>query len=115
MFSSDENIETIGQLVNAVKRYVDLQGDYFRFTIVDKIVRLVTALVVTAVLALLAAFVLIYLSFALAYAIASFTGMAWAFCFVAGLYVLVMILFAVNRHNWIERPMVRFLADLLLK
>jgi len=57
---------------------------------------------------------LIYLSFAAAYAISPWVGTVWAFVIIAGVYLLLLILFLRNRRKWIEKPLVSFLADLLL-
>ena len=43
MFSNDKNIETIAQLVEALKDYVELQKDYLKLDVVEKAVRLLTA------------------------------------------------------------------------
>ena len=58
--------------------------------------------------------VLTYLSFALAFWLATFTGTALAFFIIALLYLLLLILFFFFRKPWIEKPLVRFLASLLL-
>ena len=57
---------------------------------------------------------LIYVSFAIAYALAPVVGTVWAFVIVAGAYLLLLILFIAKRRSWIEKPLVRFLAELLL-
>ena len=84
MISSDKNIETIAQLAESLKHYVGVQSEYVK------------------------------LSFAAAYALAPMTGTVGAFCIVAGFYLLLLILFVFNRRKWVEKPLVRFLADLLL-
>ena len=49
MFSSDKNIETIGQLVEVIRHYVGLQNEYLRLDVIEKVVRLITALAIAAV------------------------------------------------------------------
>jgi len=114
MFSNDQNIETIGQLVEVLKHYVGLQSEYVKLDIVDKVVRLLTVATMVAVLSLLLLLVLIYLSFAAAYALEPCVGNTAAFCIVAGVYILIFLLVCIFRHQWIERPLVKFLASLLL-
>lgn len=114
MFSNDQNIETIGQLVETVKHYVGLQSEYVKLDIVEKTVRILTVLSLTAILCLLLALTLIYLSFAAAYALAPLVGHVAAFAIVAGVYFLVLLLFIIFRKAWVERPLVKFLASLLL-
>ena len=45
MFSNDQNVETIAQLVEAVKHYIGLQSEYVKLDVVEKTVRLLTALI----------------------------------------------------------------------
>lgn len=114
MFSNDQNIESIGQLVEVLKHYVGLQSEYLKLDIVDKVVRLLTVATMTIILSVLLVLSLIYVSFAVAYALAPLVGAALGFGIVAGVYLLLLILFCIFRHRWIERPLVKFLATLLL-
>ena len=83
MFSNDQNIETIGQLVELIRHYIGLQNEYLRLDVIEKVVRLITALVIAAVVSLIVIIILIYLSFAAAYAMAPSLGYPVAFCIVA--------------------------------
>lgn len=115
MFSNDQNIETIGQLVEVLKHYVGLQTEYVKLDVIEKVVRLLTVITVTAVLSILLVLMLIYLSFAAAYAMAPAVGEVGAFCIVAGVYLLLLMLLLIFRRRWIERPLVRFLASLFMQ
>lgn len=115
MFSTDRNIETIAQLIEVAKHYIGLQTKYMKLDVIDKIVRLLTALVMVAVLSLLLFLALIYLSFAAAFALEPLIGTAWAFACVAGTYFVVFFVCIAFRKKWIERPLVRFLASLLMQ
>ena len=114
MFSNDRNIETIGQLVEALKQYVGLQREYLKLDVIEKVVRLITAITLTVVLSLLVLLILIYLSIAAAYALAPLLGKAWAFVIIAAVYLVIFLLLLAFRKQWIERPVVRFLASLLM-
>lgn len=114
MFSNDRNIETIGQLIDTVKHYVSLQSEYVKLDVVEKTVRILTVITITAILCLFLLLMLIYLSFAAAYALAPCVGNVAAFAIVAGFYLAVLILFIIFRKQWIEKPLVKFLASLLL-
>ena len=67
MFSSDKNIETIGQLIEAIRHYIGLQTKYAKLDVIEKIVRLLTAFVMMITLAVLLMLMLIYASFAAAF------------------------------------------------
>ncbi len=114
MFSNDNNIETIAQLAEAAKHYLNVQSEYVKLDIIEKVVRLVTLAAITLVVFLIVLLMLIYLSFAAAYALSPLVGTVWAFVIIAGVYFLLLVLFLRNRRNWIEKPLVSFLADLLL-
>ena len=114
MLSSDKNVETIAQLVEVLKRYIGLQGEYLKLDAIDKIVQLVTALTIAIVIIILGVAVLFYLSFAAVYWMAPLTGMALGFLIVGIAYALLLGLVYLNRKPWIERPLVRFLANTLL-
>ncbi|HEY9543696.1 phage holin family protein [Prevotella sp.] len=115
MFSSDQNIETIGQLVEVVRHYIGLQSEYVKLDVVEKIVRLLTAVLMMGILSLLLILVFIYLSFAAAHALAPITGLACAFLIIAGCYFAVFLLFIIFRRKWIEKPLVQFLASILMQ
>lgn len=115
MFSNDRNIETIGQLVEVAKHYIGLQSKNIKLDVIDKVVRVLTVLTMTVVLALLFLLAIIYLSFAVAYALAPYTGAATAFACVAGIYFVVLLLFVAFRKQWIERPLVKLLANILMQ
>ena len=74
MFSNDKNVETIGQLVEVLKHYIGLQSEYMKLDVVDKVVRLLTAITMTVVLLGLFLIAIIYLSFAAAYGLAGVIG-----------------------------------------
>ena len=114
MFSSDKNVETIGQLAEIIRHYIGLQKEYVKLDVIDKVVRLLTVAAMTVVLCVLFLLMLIYLSFSAAWALEAHFGMPLAICIVAGWYLVLLLLFIIFRKQWIERPLVRFLAGLLL-
>lgn len=115
MLSSDKNIETIAQFVEVVKHYLGLQTEYVKLDVIDKVVRLLTAAALAIVFFLMAAAVVLFLSIALALWLAGYVGQPLAFVIVALLYLVLLVLFAAKRKRWIERPLVQFLAGLLMK
>ena len=64
MFSSDRNIGIIGRLVELARHYFGLQCEYIKLGAIEKSVRLITALVIVAVLALIIIMTLIFFSLA---------------------------------------------------
>lgn len=115
MFSNDRNIETIGQLVKLAKHYIGLQKEYMKLDIIEKAVKLITALLLFILLSLILIAISIYLSFALAFAIAPSVGYTCAFGIIAAIYAVIFILFFIFRKKWIEGPLVKFIAGLLME
>ena len=114
MLSSDKNVESIVELIDALKEHVELQKEYLELNVIEKVVKLVTALTVAIVFVILGVAVLFYLTFAIVYWIAPLTGLALAFFLVAMFFVTLLVLLFAFRTKWIERPLVRFLANTLL-
>ena len=114
MFSSDKSVETIAQLIEVLKNYIGLQKEYVKLDVIDKVVRLVTALALAIVSILLGVAVLLYLSFAIVHWLEPMTGLGMAYFIVAVMHLLLLIMVVVFRKAWIERPLVRWLASMLL-
>lgn len=114
MLSSDKNVETIAQLIEVLKHYLGLQAEYVKLDMIDKVVRLLTAAALAIIFVLIIIAVLLFLSVAFAFWLATFTGTALAFLIVAILHLLIFITFIIYRKPWIEKPLVHFLAGLLL-
>ena len=115
MLSNDKNVETIAQLIEVLKHYFGLQTEYVKLDLIDKVVSLLTAIALAILFFLIILAMTIYLSCAAAGGLATFVGMAKAFLAVSGLHFLLLILFFIFRKPWIEKPLVRFLAGLLLR
>lgn len=114
MLSSDKNVESIAQLIEVLKRYIGLQKEYMKFDVIDKIVRLITALTMTIILFILVIAILFYLSFAAVYWMAPAIGIAGGFAIVAAFFTALLCLVVTFRKTWIERPLIRFMANVLL-
>ena len=83
MFSSDKNVESIAQLIEVLKDYMGLQKEYLKLDVIEKVVRLVTALILAFVLVVLGIAVMFYLSLAVAYWLTPVIGTGWAFFIIA--------------------------------
>jgi len=114
MLSSDKNVESIAQLIEVLKGYIGLQKEYLKLDVIEKFVRLITALTLAVVLVILGIAFLFYLSFAVVFWLEPMTGKALAFFLMSLIFLLLLIFVFFNRKAWIERPLVRFLADTLL-
>ena len=114
MLSNDKNVENIGQLAQLLRHYFGLQTEYVKLDVIDKVVRLLTAAALAMLFFLLIIAVMMFLSFAFAYWLSRFIGLAPAFVVVGVFHLLLLFLFFLFHEKWIERPLVRFLANLLM-
>ena len=114
MLSSDKNVETIAGLIEVLKHYLGLQAEYVKLDVVDKVVRLLKATALAILFFLIIVAVVMYFSFAIALWLSAYVGLATAFFIVALAHALILLLFIIFRKPWIEKPLVRFLAGLLL-
>jgi len=114
MLSSDKNIETLAQLIEQLKSYAGLQTEYVKLDVIEKVVRLLTAAALAIVLFLIVIAVMLFAALGLASWLSAFMGWTAAFFVVAGLHLLLLLVVVMFRRNWIERPLVSFLANLLM-
>jgi len=114
MLSSDKNVETLAQLVEVLKHYLGLQKEYVKLDIIDKVVRLLTAAALAIVLFLLVIAVMLFLMLGLASWLSSFIGITASLFLVALIHIVLLIVVIIFRKSWIEKPLVRFLASLLM-
>ena len=114
MLSSDKNVENIGQLATLLKHYLGLQTEYVKLDVIDKVVRLLTAATLSIIFFLLIIAVMMFFSFAIAYWLGQHIGMAPAFAVVGIFHLLLLLLFFTFQRKWIQRPLVSFLANLLM-
>ena len=114
MLSSDKNVETFAQLIETLKHYLGLQAEYVKLDVIDKVVRLITGAALAIVFCFLAILLALFLSFALAFWLSNFIGMGWAFLIITIFQLIVFVLIFSKRKAWIEKPLVRFLAEVFL-
>ena len=114
MLSSDKNVETIAQLIEAMKHYLGLQTEYVKLDVIEKVVRLLKAATLFILLFVILLLVLLFASIGLAMWLSKSVGLVAAFFIVAGLYAFILMIVYAFRRSWIERPLVRRLARLLM-
>ena len=116
MFSSDRNVDNIGKLIVELKHYVSLKTESLQIDFVSKFSRLLTVLVVSAVLFMLLGLAVMFISMMVASALSKVVGSeALAYGIVVAFYVLIGSIFFIQRHTWIEAPITNFLVHLFLE
>ena len=115
MLSSDKNVENFAQLIEVIKHYLGLQAEYVKLDVIDKVVRLITGAALAIVFCFLAIALALFVSFAFAFWLSSYVGMGWSFLIVTIFHLIVFFVIISKRKAWIEKPLVRFLADVFLE
>lgn len=116
MFSSDRNIETISQLVVELKNFVELQKKCLQIDFVSKLSKLMTAIVMGAVLFILGAVALMFISMTLAAFLETYVGgMDRSYAIIVAIYAILAYIIYSHRKQWIESPITNFLGHLFLE
>lgn len=116
MFSSDKNVDNIAKLIVELKHYVDLKTESVQISFVSNFSRLLSAIVISAILFMLFGLAILFISMMIASALSKLVGsLAIAYGIVVLFYLLLGILFFVKRHTWIEAPITNFLVHLFLE
>lgn len=116
MFSSDKNVDNIAKLIAELKHYVDLKTESVQISFVSKFSRLLSAIVISAILFMLFGLAILFISMMVASALSKLVGsLAIAYGIVVLFYLLLGILFFVKRHTWIEALITNFLVHLFLE
>ncbi len=115
MYSSDSKVETIAQLVEEVKKYLAMKGEYAKLDVAEKLVKVVTAIIMICLLTTLGLIILGFLSLTVASALEPVIGKTAAFAIIAGFYLVLFVLCILFRKKWIEAPLVRFFASLFFE
>ena len=114
MLSSDKNVETLTQLIEMLKHNLELRTEYLWIDVTARVVRLLSAATLAVLLFLILLAVIFFTSMAAVTWLANYWGMATAFTAAAAFYTMILVLIYVCRKSWIERPLVRFLSNILL-
>jgi cell division protein FtsW (lipid II flippase) len=115
MFSDDNSIDTLKQLFLEIKKYGECQLEYAQLNLVEKLTKIIVMLILIFVCTTLGMMALFYLTFSFAYFISDYTGgLAGGFAVVALLVVVLAAIVFVMRKKLIIRPLVNFLANVLL-
>lgn len=115
MLSSDKNIQSIAQIIEALKDYMSLEKECLKFDLVDRLVRIFTAVILFMVIFVLSVGVLFYLLGTLVAWMTPLMGEVYSNAIMAAALLVLIGIATMNRKKWIERPLTRFFANIILK
>ncbi len=103
------------ELIDELKKYLTLQVDYTKLTVVEKMAVLFSAASVAIIICLLAICVLFYLSMALVQYLSEVMDCLWgANLIVALLYMVLLLAVVAFKKQLIVDPIAKFLSKLFL-
>lgn len=113
MFGNDCTIDNLQTLFNETKRYVELQKDYIKLDMVQKLTVLISTLILILTMMILGMIALFYLSFMLIYILEPHVGgLTTSYAIVSGCILLLLASIYLFRQSLIVQPLTRFLANL---
>lgn len=116
MFGVEKGIENLQQLFAESKKYLELQTEYAKLELTEKLTILLSTLILVLLLIILSMVTLFYFSFALAYVLAPYIGgLMNSFALITIFMLIIMAGVYYFRQKLIVEPMVKFLANLFLK
>lgn len=115
MFSQDKSIDNLESLVKEIKKYIELQGEYLKFDLVEKLTILLGTLILILLITVLSMMAVFYFSFMLVYALEPITGsLTGSYAMIGGMILVLALLIYIYRKKLIFQPMVNFLSHLFL-
>ena len=116
MFADDKNIDNLQQLFLEFKKYLQMQKEYTKLELTEKLSVLLSTLILVLLVVTLGMVSLFYASFMLAYILEPYVGgLMVSFGLIASFHLLLIVLLFIFKKKWIINPMVRFLAELFLE
>jgi hypothetical protein len=115
MFTEEKDNQSVHRLVSELKTYVNLQKEYAKLEIAEKLTIIFSAMMTALMLILLGMVVLFYLSISLAGVMAPYVGgIAGSYAIIAGFVLLLIIILLVFRKKIILNPIARFLGKIFM-
>lgn len=116
MFSTNNNMKTLEELVAEIKHYCEFQKRFVALEFVSKLIMLLAALILGVIMFIVGAVVIILLALCAASLVGDITGsQTLGYAVVTLLFVLVAVAVYAKRKVWITRPVTNFLCNLFLK
>ena len=108
MFADDKSIENMQQLFIEFKKYLELQKEYTKLEVTEKLSKLLSTLLLVLLVVILGVVVLFHLSFTLVYILAPLVGgLMMSFALITCFHILLIVLLVLFRKKLIIDPTVK--------
>lgn len=109
----NENLsQQIQSMLRLGKRYVSLQVDYGKLTLAEKLTILLSGILLVMICLTLCAFAIGFMAFALVDALKASMTAVGAYCIVASIFVVLVLVIYAMRKTLIVNPIARFVSKL---
>lgn len=105
-------VENLEQFYAELKKFIELKFEYYQISLVEKLTRIISALLILFTVMVLSLVILFYLLFALAYALEPAIGYIASFSCVAGLFLILLLIFFIFRKKLVVNPILRFMVKI---
>ena len=105
---------SLRQIIAEIKQYLSLQYEWIKLDGVEKLTRIVSALVLLTVSIILISITLLYLSLAAVHYLESYTGIIAAYSIISGAFFLLLVLLWLLRRPCVVNPILRFLYKIFI-
>ncbi len=108
--------EDINNIKKDIQEYIEIKVDLIRLYFAENLSRILSSTVTTIILGCFLFFILLFMSFAAGYFLASLLhSYELGFLCIAGLYALVLVILLVFRKQIIERPIIKAIVKLFFQ
>ncbi len=115
MLSDDKNINSIEEMFREIKTYINLEKKVSLLALTEKLSKLLSAILLLIIALILGTAAYVYLSVLISVLLEGEFGKVWAMVILSGFQILLLLFVYCLRRIIIYRPVVRFVANLILK
>lgn len=106
-------LEEVEHIKKDLQEYIELKLDLLKLQAAENVSRIISGVVVGAIIAIFAALILFFLSFAAGFFLASILNSTeLGFLCVAGFYLLLVLILLLFRKKIIDRPVIRSVINI---
>lgn len=110
---TDKNNKSFKNLIDECKKYIDLQKEYVRLELIEKLTIVISTVILIMLMVVLAIVVLFYLSFSVAYLLEPHVGgLTNSYLILSGIFLVFSLVIYVFRKKLIITPILNFIANL---
>ena len=112
---SNETTNGIAGIGRIVGKYLSLLVEDTRLNVAEKLTRLLSTIALASLLTIIVTVAMVFVSIAVAFALAESLSPLWSFIIVAGFYIVLLIVLVACRKALLINPIARFLSSILLE